>query len=287
MDSGKIRIYLKLMNIDRSQTIIASLLLGLALGARTGFLGNIPTAVALSAALLLIYGGGAVMNNVSDARFDGKSNPISAGAVGGRSALWFSLALNAAGFLITCSYGLFPAAIGLALVFAGVVYSYSFRIKDKVWCTMFLGMTHHVLPITLGYYVALGFLDGIYALFAAAIYVFIVGVILVKDFKDIERDRNEGRKNIAMLLGLDKTARVVFSSSAAYVILTAVLMKFTGVYANTVLSDMLLASSGGIALMGALLVRNPTQKFGEKVLPNYRKLVSANFLSWALAFAMT
>ncbi len=287
MDSGKIGIYLKLMNIDRSQTIIASLLLGLALGARTDFLKSIPTAVALSAALLLIYGGGAVMNNVSDARFDGKSNPVRSGAVDGRDASRFSLALNTAGFLITCSYGLFPAAIGLALVLAGVVYSYSFRIKDTVWCTMFLGMTHHVLPITLGYYVALGFLDGIYALFAAAIYVFIVGVILVKDFKDIERDRKEGRKNFAMLLGLGKTASVVFSSSAAYVILTAVLMKFTGVYANPLLSDMLLASSGGIALMGAMLVRNPTQEFGEKVLPNYRKLVSANFLFWALAFAMT
>lgn len=282
-----IKRYLRLMNLDRSQTIIASLVLGFALGSRTGFAANLAPAIALSVALLLIYGGGAVLNNISDAKFDGKNNPISSGFIGKRSAFLFSIFLNLAGLSMTYPHGRFAVVVGLLLALSGAVYSYFIRVKDRVWCTLFLGLTHHVLPITLGYYVAKHALDVLYVIFSAAIYVFIVGVILVKDFKDLKRDMAEGRKNIAILLGLEKTALVVFSFSVAYTLMTVFLLWYAGVNEAPLLSAMVLATAGGIVTMGAMLAKTPTQELGDRLLPNYRKFVSANFMFWAVALALT
>lgn len=277
--------YLKLMNIERSHTIMASLVLGFALGARGGFLGSLPSALALALALLLIYGAGAALNNVSDAKFDGKSNPITSGKIGIGGALLFSLLLALSGLAITFHYGMFAIAVGIVLALSGVAYSYILRIKDRIECTLFLGFTHHVFPMALGYSAVKQTLDFTFFIFAFAIYTFIVGVILVKDFKDIARDAEAGRKNVALSLGLGTTSLIVLCFSVMYVLMSLFLLSFTGVLANPLLSALVVGTAAGMALMSAKLAKNPVPELGEKLLPSYRRFVSANFVFWAFALA--
>lgn len=279
-----IKTHLRLMNLDRSQSIVSSLLLGFALGLRA-FPDFILQAVPLIASTVLIYCAGAVLNNVSDAAFDNKENPISAGIVSKRNALGLSALLASAGMLIASFYGLFAMAVGAGMIAAGIFYSYFLRIKDRVWCTLFLAFTHHLTPLVLGYYIVRRVMDAELVAFAVSIYVAIAGIILVKDFKDIERDVREGRRNFAILLGPEKTSRIVLASSLLYLLLVFGLIKIAGI-ANLLASFLVVASALGIAALSTLLVRRPTPAVGKTLLPYYRKFVSLNFAVWSIALVL-
>ncbi len=284
MDSGKIKCYLEIMNLDRSQSIISSLLLGFALGLRA-FPDFVIQALPLVASTVLIYCAGAVLNNVSDAKFDGKGNPISAGIVPKRNAFFLAALLASIGMLIASFYGLFAMAIGAGMIAAGIFYSYFLRIKDRVWCTLFLAFTHHLTPLVLGYYIVRHLIDAELVAFAASIYVAIAGIILVKDFKDIERDVREGRRNLAILLGPEKTSRIVLAFSLLYLLLVFGLINIAGI-ATRPASLLVVASAFGIAALSVMLARRPTAGVGKTLLPYYRKFVSLNFAFWSIALAL-
>lgn len=284
MDSGKIKYYLEIMNLDRTQAAVSSVLLGFALGLRA-FPDFIISALPLVVSTILIYCTGAILNNVSDAVFDGKKNPVFAGIVRKRNAFGLAAALAFIGMFIASLYGLFALGVGALMVAAGIFYSYFFRIKDKVWCTLFLAFTHHLGPLVLGYYAVRQVIDSEILLFAISIYVPIAGIILVKDFKDVERDIAEGRRNIAILLGLRKASRIVLLSSLLYVVLVFGLAGITGVTMGF-MTLLVVASALGIAALSILLAKTPSIETGRALMPNYRQFISMNLAFWSLALVL-
>lgn len=284
MDSGKIKYYLEIMNLDRTQAAVSSVLLGFALGLRA-FPDFIISALPLVVSTILIYCTGAILNNVSDAVFDGKKNPVFAGIVRKRNAFGLAAALAFIGMFIASLYGLFALGVGALMVAAGIFYSYFFRIKDKVWCTLFLAFTHHLGPLVLGYYAVRQVIDSEILLFAISIYVPIAGIILVKDFKDMERDIAEGRRNIAILLGLRKASRIVLLSSLLYVVLVFGLAGITGVTMGF-MTLLVVASALGIAALSILLAKTPSIETGRALMPNYRQFISMNLAFWSLALVL-
>lgn len=284
MDSGKIKYYLEIMNLDRTQAAVSSVLLGFALGLRA-FPAFIVSALPLVVSTILIYCTGAILNNVSDAVFDGKKNPVFAGIVRKRNAFGLAAALAFIGMFIASLYGLFALGVGALMVAAGIFYSYFFRIKDRVWCTLFLAFTHHLGPLVLGYYAVRQVIDLEILLFAISIYVPIAGIILVKDFKDVERDIAEGRRNIAILLGLRKTSRIVLFSSLLYVVLVFGLAGMTGVTMGF-MTLLVVASALGIAALSILLAKTPSIETGRALMSNYRQFISMNLAFWSLALVL-
>lgn len=285
MDSGKIKYYLEIMNLDRTQAAVSSVLLGFALGLRA-FPDFIVSALPLVASTVLIYCAGAVLNNVSDAKFDGKGNPIFTGIVRKRNAFGLAALLALMGMLIASFYGLFAFGIGAMMVAAGIFYSYFFRIKDRVWCTLFLAFTHHLGPLVLGYYAVRQVVNPEILMFAISIYVPIAGIILVKDFKDVERDIAEGRRNLAIMLGLRKTSRIVLLSSLLYVALVFGMLGVAGVAKNGPMTLLVVASALGIAALSVSLARNPSIENGKTLMPDYRRFISLNLAFWSLALVL-
>lgn len=121
---GTIRAWLELMRLSNLPTCLSNVLVGCALGARGDSIAW-TTMAHLTAAIVLMYVGGMMLNDVADAardRVHRPDRPIPSGRVSRRAALVASAGALALGTLLAGLRG--PQALVLALILAAVIVAY-------------------------------------------------------------------------------------------------------------------------------------------------------------------
>lgn len=266
-----------MVKLERTPTIVAALLLGLTLGLR-----KLPgvDALPIILAFVLLYGFGAVINDLADAKFDSDGNPITLGKVSKKEALLLAIALAFSGILLCSLYGSFAVLIGILELAAGFVYSYLLEIKSRPFNTIFLMSTHTTIPLLLGYQISAGRIDGIAILFALSLATWLSGMIVIKDFKDFSRDLSEKRSNPVILLGRKNAAKVVLASAVVMVLSSLLLLQFF--FKFDAKSSLLFLGMAALFALALKLYLDPSEENGGHVLRIFRHAVVYTMFAWMI-----
>jgi 1,4-dihydroxy-2-naphthoate octaprenyltransferase len=216
----------------RPHFLVLSVILALLGSAIARYLGafHLPYAILCLAGILLLHASTNVLNDYFDFRsgidlntrrtpFSGGSGIINSGAMTPGQAFWFGLICFflavpiGAYFVLTVGFKLLPLFItGAFFVLLGT--SHLFRAGMAV-AEIAAGLGLGTLPVLGTAWILQGRINP-GALYASIPSGILVGNLLfLNEFPDAEADRKGGRKTLAILLGLDKAARV-------YGILTAI-----------------------------------------------------------------
>jgi 4-hydroxybenzoate polyprenyltransferase len=280
MMENKVRECLAIGRLKRTQTTVASFIFGAFLASRQLFVSSEIFLGILS--YLGIYGFASVVNDIADFDFD-EENALKTSSFK-KDELWMISIL----YLLL---GLFFASINQLLlysifgsIFAGIIYSFGPKIKNCRFNTFFLGLTHFIMPTITSYLMFSMNINLEMLVFILSIYLWIVGVIFVKDVKDYARDREEGRVNFVQIYGIKTTTKVslifstIFTLSSLYYI-----NKFS---VNSILSILLIGSVLFTTFHISKLLHSQDENIGYNVLKKIRTSVASNIFLWTLAVAV-
>ena len=150
-------------------------------------------------------------NDVADATVDATAKPakpIPAGLIDRRTGVAISIASLAVGLLIALSLG--PPALAVALAILAIGFTYDFALKGTTWSWLPFAVGIPLLPVY-AWLSAAGSLPGPFALLIPAAVVAGGALSIANSIVDVERDARAGISSIAVRLGRERAARVVFA----------------------------------------------------------------------------
>jgi 4-hydroxybenzoate polyprenyltransferase len=248
-------------------------------------------------ATISIAAGGYVINNIVDVDTDSENKPEK--LIVGRSITETSAYNLYIGFtVIGVAIGFYlsnvidkPSFAALFIIIAATLYFYATSLKQSllvgnVIVALLLSISVLIIGVFDLYPVTneenrsvMGLLFGIlldYALFA-----FVINFIreIVKDLEDIEGDRNQGMNTLAIVLGTNKTAKLVFGLSFIPIVLA-------GNYINSYLfpSNLLFGTIYGLIFIIAPLFYFTTKIWSATKKEEFHHL--STVLKWILFFGI-
>jgi len=229
---------------------------------------------------MLIYASAAILNDIADAPFDRRRNPLTSGLLSASDAKKAAILSAVLGITLLSFYGVTFLLLGILLSSLGWLYSNGPRLKDTPLNVAFLSTTHFFVPFSIGYLTLSSHVTTEAVAFAFSVFVWLSGMIVLKDFKDAKRDYLAGRKNPVILLGVDNAAKVVFVSSILMVITNLFMIEMMGISLLPAIA--VLFSSAAALSIGIAILRNPTMTMGQYLLPKLRLSVFMNSVIWAI-----
>jgi len=272
---------------------------------RYGFLKlqNIPLAlndwqyVLLVLSTVLIAAAGYVINNIFDLDTDLDNKPdqvIIGKSISESSAYTIYAALNISGVAIgfyLSNVIVKPSFAAIFILIAASLYIYATSLKQ----IMVLGNV--IVALILAFSVVI---IGVFDLYPAidarnqlamanlfsilldyALFAFIINFIreIVKDLEDIQGDNNQGMKTLAIVLGIEKTTKLVFALAVLSII---ILFVYTKTY--LVANDLFIATLYGFLFVLAPLIFFTIKIWTAKAKEDFHTL--STLLKWILFFGI-
>lgn len=272
---------------------------------RYGFLEwyNIPLALAdwqyilLVISTVCIAAGGYLINNINDQETDNENKPDSV-IVGKKipetTAYNYYFAVNAIGVVIGCYLAFAIDKLSFSMLFMAIVlllYIYATSLKQNLLIGNF------IVAILLSISVVI---IGIFDLYPAvteenrgtmslvfkvmidyAVFAFIINFLreIVKDLEDVNGDYNQGMNTLPIVLGVARTAILVFWLSFIPI---GVLLYYVNTY--FISSDLFIVTGYALALVIAPLVYFTVKMFSAKTQKDFHHL--SNVLKFVLLFGI-
>lgn len=294
---------MKYLRLIRYQNLLMLALMQLVF--RYGFLElqNIPLAltdwqyVILVLATVCIAAGGYIINNIFDVQTDSENKPedVIVGKFISETKAYnlyigFTVIGVALGFYLANVINK-PSFASLFIIIAATLYFYATSLKQSLLIGNFIvALLLSFSVIIIGIFdlypvtfeenrAVMGLLFGIlldYALFA-----FIVNFIreVVKDLQDVNGDFNQGMNTLPIVLGVKRTAKLVFGLSLVPIICIAYYIN-----ANLFASGLLYATVYGLVLILAPLIYFTTKIGSAKTTQDFHHL--STVLKWILFFGI-
>jgi 4-hydroxybenzoate polyprenyltransferase len=180
--------------------------------------------------LLSSYAVVVIYNDIVDIRIDKANNrkdtPLAVGVLSKKEAYYALLTSLIIGLVASTLLSPLTTLWFIAYIALGWLYSGYFTLKDKGYFALtILAICYGAMPWLLGIFTSNAefYLDIIVIIFASFMYVF--GIISLKDFKDYKGDKKYGKNTVLVAKGPIFTKNLILSiTSAAY--LTFVLLTF-------------------------------------------------------------
>lgn len=272
---------------------------------RYGFLKwyNIPLALAdwqyilLVLSTVCIAAGGYLINNIHDQETDRENKPESV-IIGKKipetAAYNYYFALNATGVVLGCYLAFAIDKLSFSMLFMAIVlllYIYATSLKQNLLIGNFIVAV--LLSVSV---IIIGIFDLYPAVTAEnratmglvfkvmldyAIFAFIVNFLreIVKDLEDVNGDYNQGMNTLPIVLGVARTAILVFWLSFIPI---GVLLYYVNRY--FIASDLFIATGYALALVVAPLVYFTVKMFSAKTQKEFHHL--SNVLKFVLLFGI-
>jgi len=174
--------------------------------------------------LLCAYGIVVIHNNLSDLEIDKMNhrvdNPLTTGVLSREDALraqMVSFAIGSMAALLINVYALIWLAV---YIFLGWLYSGVFGFKNKRYLAIvILGISYGVMPWMLGYIALPSTYDSRLIIAAFASFLYVAGIIILKDIKDIRGDKVHKKMTLLVVKGWSFTRRfMLMLTSAGYLV---------------------------------------------------------------------
>lgn len=150
---------------------------------------------------LCAYGIVTIHNNMSDVNVDiannRTNNPLASGSISKQGAQLMLYSLIILGVSVAILINVF-ALIWLGVyVFLGWLYSGKLELKSRGFLALIiLAICYGVMPWALGYISSTSRFDYSFVIAAIASFIYVIGIINLKDFKDVSGDRAHGKMTI-------------------------------------------------------------------------------------------
>lgn len=201
--------------------------------------------------LVCSYGIVTIHNNISDIKIDRSNrradNPLVTQGVTRRGALLLLVSLVGIGMLVSVLISMTALVWFFTYIFFGWLYSGRFAFKNKGFlAVIILGLCYGVMPWLLGYSAVSRGIDEPLLVVTLASFFFVVGIINLKDYKDIRGDALHKKMTILVSRGPAFTRTFILAfTTLAYSVL-AVYSIFKGLPWACVVGVMLCLLNGVI-----------------------------------------
>ncbi|GAB4072752.1 1,4-dihydroxy-2-naphthoate polyprenyltransferase [Barrientosiimonas marina] len=140
----------------------------------------------------------------------------------GMALIFFGIAILL-GVYICLESSWWVAAIGLVCMLFGYLYTGGpFPIAYTPFGELFSGFFMGTVIIGISYYIQTGLLTGSAVLMSFPVAIFIGAIMMSNNIRDLDGDKENGRKTIAILLGRPKAVRFLAAMFAVAYVLTAI-----------------------------------------------------------------
>lgn len=189
------------------------------------------------------------------------NRPIPSGAVSPKEALSFALVLSLAGFTAALMTNI-PCLI-VAVIAWTIFVTYTTKGKRTGLPGNFLVSACVAMPFIYGSFIVEERLELVVTIFAVIVFLSNTGREVAKGIVDVEGDRTQNVKTIAVLFG-DKTAAFVASGFLVLAVVLSPLPWLWGLVSNWFLPFVILTDVG-LVLSSILLVRDYSRKNARRV----------------------
>jgi 4-hydroxybenzoate polyprenyltransferase len=269
---------LAIMMPNRALTLCISFLAGMLLA------DNLDLQTMLLGVLMLTsaYCAQAVFNNICDVegdRINDPRRPLASGLIGIRFAWMLMFALVGSSFIIGSLISPIMVFVNIFYVMIGFLYS---KITKARWLLSYstLVTSHMAVPLLTGYMIS-GALDAKIALIVGFVYLTEVLAFSIKDYKDIEGDRQMGMRTLPIVFDVKKASTLTGIGLALPLVLVWI------PWQTLSLSPLFLALymlAGGIRFWFARrLTADPSPTSAGYILKNFRYVLLLQMGAWCLA----
>lgn len=201
--------------------------------------------------LVSVYGVVTIHNNISDLEIDRanqrKDNPLTTNQITVGNALKLFYLFISIGFIAALLINAITIIWVGVYILLGWLYSGRPLLKNKGFgAVAILGMCYGVMPWVLGYLATSNAIDVRLIVVAITSFLFVVGIISLKDFKDLKGDRAHKKMTLLVRYGAIFTQRFM-------ILLTAVAYILDILYV-ILCQEVILAYAGAILLIANSLI---------------------------------
>jgi chlorophyll synthase len=246
--------------------------------------GVVDPTVALLGILMIIstYSSQAVFNNIKDVDGDmvnAPDRPLVNGSLSVQYAWAMMGLLIAMGFLFAFFASPFLVLVNIAFIGLGVVYS---AFTKSRWYLSYPTLTtsHLVLPLLAGYLV-FGLLDIKILIVVSFIYLTEAFIWSIKDYKDVDGDRQMGVHSLPVILSPKKSAAVTFATLSFPLLFAWLPWQLLGL--STVFLVIYILCGAIRAYLGHELIKNQSPETASDILKNFRYVLFLQMIAWCLA----
>jgi chlorophyll/bacteriochlorophyll a synthase len=246
--------------------------------------GMLEPGVALLGILMIIstYSSQAVFNNIRDVDGDmvnAPGRPLVNGSLSVQYAWAVMGLLIAFGFLFAYLASPFLVLVNIAFIGLGIVYS---AFTKSRWYLSYPTLTtsHLVLPLLAGYLV-FGSMDIRLMIIVSFIYLTEAFIWSIKDYKDVEGDRQMGVLSLPVILSPRKSAIVTFATLSLPLLFAWLPWHVLGL--STIFLAIYLLCGAIRAYLGHELMKNQSPETAADILKNFRYVLFLQMIAWCLA----
>jgi geranylgeranylglycerol-phosphate geranylgeranyltransferase len=272
----------EIMMPNRSLTAVFSLNAGLMMGGSF----DASTAVLGSLAIIATYCCGAVYNNIRDIesdRINSPTRPLVSGAISVDFASSLMMVLALAGMAL--GYFVSPILTAACLLEAALGFVYSRYTKSMgLLAYATLVTTHMAVPLIAGSLISGSF--GVKAL-AIALFLYLTEVLAVsiKDYKDIEGDRETGLSTLPIMFGPEKASKLTFIGLCLPLLLVWVPWAAFGL--SWVFLAMYVTIEFSRYRTGRKILADQSPAQASEALNSFRLITTLEMFAWCLAWFWT
>ncbi|MEW6748344.1 MAG: UbiA family prenyltransferase [Candidatus Micrarchaeota archaeon] len=232
--------------------------------------------------ILCTYMSQAIVNNLQDIegdRTNAPERPLACGSIKVRSAWALMLFLIALGFVFAALASPMLIAVNILYIILGVVYSTQTKSR---WYLSYatLVTTHIVIPLVSGYLLFQG-LGLKIVLIAAFMYLTEIPAFSIKDYKDVQGDREMGMRTLPIVFTPEKAARITFIGFCLPLLLVWVPWYFLGL--STLFLAIYLVAGALRYHFASKLLSSPLPATASLILKNFRYILLLQMIGWCLS----
>lgn len=166
--------------------------------------------------LLLVYGSVTVLNDIADYETDVINKridiPLVKGTVTHAELMTLLIILSSGAFILAIAINLYVMVWTAVYLIMGWLYSGLPKFKNRPFLSLIvLGICYGVMPWLLGYALLVELPSLLRLGFMLASFIFVIGIMPLKDFKDIEGDKKTGKNTLLVTKGVNFVMRFIVS----------------------------------------------------------------------------